>query len=196
MKHYYVPYKPEAEINYLHLFELMEQAEYRPETKAYDTIKYTSIAKLAGKLTFSKSTLDRIIQADSYKPFLSAEKENKIIRLNNSFIRGSNRPFVNLTDKEVAFLREHEDNLLCKYLIYIKYNCGRSPEKQDFTAKQFLTACGYSVKSNAQLDTISRYNALLENAGLVSIVRYRDEAGNKRNLYQYNSLYTYKSKDL
>lgn len=196
MKHYYLLYKPEAEVNYLHLFELMELAEYTPETKAFDTIKYTSVAGLAGKLSFSKSTLDRIIQADSYTPFLSADKANKIIKLENSFTKGCKKPFVCLTDKEVAFLRTHKDNLLCKYLIYMKYNCGRSPEKQDFTAKQFLTACGYSVKSNAQLDNISRYNTLMENAGLVSIVRCRDEAGNKRNIYQYNSLYTYKSKDL
>lgn len=171
----------------------MEQAEYTPERKAYDTIRYNSIAKLAGKLSYSKSTLDRMIQADSYKPFLSADKNNKIITLNNQFTRGCNRPFVCLTDTEIAFLRKHKDNLLCKYLIYMKYNCGRSPEKQDFTAKQFLTACGYSTKSNAQLDTISRYNALLENAGLISIVRCRDEAGNKRNIYQYNTLYIYKS---
>ena len=46
MKIYYINFKPEADINYLHLFSLYDLAVYNPNTKAYDTIKYTSINKL------------------------------------------------------------------------------------------------------------------------------------------------------
>ena len=196
MKHYYLLYKPEAEVNYLHLFELMELAEYTPETKAFDTIKYTSVAGLAGKLSFSKSTLDRIIQADSYTPFLSADKANKIIKLENSFTKGCKKPFVCLTDTEISFLRKHHDNKLCNYLVYMKYYCGACKNTgQNFTAEQFLTNCGYSVKANSNYDDLSRYNNLLEEAGFIMITRYRDEDKKKRNSYRYNPSYLYLSQD-
>ena len=51
--------------------------------------------------------------------------------------------------------------LLCKYYIYLKYYCSLAKKagiKQDFTAKQFLTAIGYSTKSQKQIDKISTYN--------------------------------------
>lgn len=186
-KHYYIPFIPEAKIDYLYLFELMGQATYSPSTKAYDTISYQSVAKLAEKLSFSKSTLDRILTAEKYLPFLTVDKAQKQIKLHNSFMRGTEkRPFVCLTDVEVSFLRENDDNLLCKYLIYMKYYCGKTQNKdQDFTAKQFLTACGYSTNSQSQLDTVSNYNSLLETAGFISITKYRDSLGNIRNKYTY-----------
>ena len=106
MKHYYIPFIPKAEINYLHLFELMEQASYSPSTKAYDTISYKSIAKLAEKLSYSSATLDRMLSGDKYSLYLSADKENKIIKLNTAFNRGNiTQPFVCLTDTEISFLR-------------------------------------------------------------------------------------------
>lgn len=194
LNHYYIPYKPEAKVNYLYLFELMELADYNTATKVFDTITYTSIAKLAERLTLSASQLRRIIDDDKYKYFLSTDKKNKIITLNTCFIAGSNGPFVCLTDTEVAFLRKHSDPLLCKYLIYVKFNCGRNQKngiKQDFTAKQFLSACGYSLKSNSELSQISTYNGLLETEGFISITNYYDEAGHLRNIYSYNAKYTY-----
>ena len=111
MKHYYIPFIPKAEIEYLHLFELMEQADYTPTTKAYDTISYISITKLAEKLSFSRATLDRILNGDKYKDYLTADKEKKIIKLNTSFKAGSiTQPFVCLTETEISFLRKHHDN--------------------------------------------------------------------------------------
>jgi len=58
--------------------------------------------------------------------------------------------------------------------------------KQDFTAKQFLSAIGYSIKSQSQLDKISSYNNKLKEYGLISITTYRDELGHTRNVYIVN----------
>ena len=197
MKHYYIPFIPKAEIEYLHLFELMEQADYTPSTKAYDTISYISISKLAEKLSFSRATLDRILNSDKYKDYLTADKEKKIIKLNTSFKAGSiTQPFVCLTETEIYFLRKHHDNKLCNYLIYMKYYCGMCKNTgQNFTAEQFLTNCGYSTRANSNYDDLSRYNKLLEDAGIITIIRYRDDDKKKRNTYIYNQSYLYLSQD-
>ena len=162
MKIYYLNFKPEASVNYLHLFSLYDLADYNPSSKAYDTIKYTSIPKLAELLPFSASTLNRMLTDKDYKHFIYLDKDNKIITLNSSVIKGSNNNcFVRLTEKEVSYLRKEEDNLLCKYYIYLKYYCSLAKKAgtiQDFTTKQFLTAINYSVKSQSQIDKISRYN--------------------------------------
>lgn len=197
MKHYYIPFIPKAEIDYLYLFELMEQADYSPSTKAYDTISYSSVAKLAERLSFSSSTLNRILDGEKYRAFLSADKKKKIIKLNTVFTKGeAKQPFVCLTDTEVSFLRKHHDNKLCNYMIYMKYFCGACKNTgQNFTAEQFLTNCGYSVKANSNFDDLSRYNSLLEEAGFISIIRYRDDDMKKRNIYKYNLSYLYLSAD-
>lgn len=197
MKHYYIPFIPKAEIDYLYLFELMEQADYSPSTKAYDTISYSSVAKLAERLSFSSSTLNRILDGEKYQAFLSADKKKKIIKLNTVFTKGEvSQPFVCLTDTEVSFLRKHHDNKLCNYMIYMKYYCGACKNTgQNFTAEQFLTNCGYSVKANSNFDDLSRYNSLLEEAGFISITRYRDDDMKKRNIYKYNLSYLYLSAD-
>lgn len=197
MKHYYIPFIPKAEIDYLHLFELMEQATYTPSTMAYDTISYKSIAKLAEKLTFSSSTLNRILSGEKYKSYLSADPKKKIIKLNTSFMSGGKiQPFVCLTDTEITFLRKHTDNKLCNYLVYMKYYCGACGNKgQNFTAEQFLSACGYSTNANSNYDDLGRYNKLMEEAGLITISRYRDNDKRKRNMYVYNTNYLYLSGD-
>lgn len=188
MKIYYINFKPEADINYLHLFSLYDLATYNVDKKAYDTITYTSISKLADLLPFSTATLNRILSNDEYKHFISVDKEKKIINLNNSVIKGSNNNcFVRLNRKEVAYLQKENDNLLCKYYIYMKYYCSlaeKAGKKQDFTAKQFLLAIGYSIKSQAQVDKISNYNKRLKEQGFISITQYRDELGHTRNVYK------------
>jgi hypothetical protein len=175
----------------------MEQADYTPSTKAYDTISYISITKLAEKLSFSRATLDRILNGDKYKDYLTADKEKKIIKLNTSFKAGSiTQPFVCLTETEISFLRKHHDNKLCNYLIYMKYYCGMCKNTgQNFTAEQFLTNCGYSTRANSNYDDLSRYNKLLEDAGIITIIRYRDDDKKKRNTYKYNQSYLYLSQD-
>ena len=197
MKIYYIKFNAQAEINYLHLFAIYDLSTYSPETKAYDTINYTSMTKLADMLPFSGSTLNRIISNDAYKDYLSIDKKNKVIKLNSSVIEGSGiKSFVRLTEKEVSFLRMANDNLLCKYYVYMKYYCGACKNTgQNFTAEQFLTNCGYSVKANSNFDDLSRYNSLLEEAGFISITRYRDDDKHRRNIYVYNSNYLYLSAD-
>lgn len=107
MKIYYLNFKPDADVNYLHLFSLYDLADYNPATKAYDTINYTSIPKLAALLPYSAQTLDRLLKNDEYKKFLSIDKTNKVITLYSSVISGSNNNcFVRLTEKEVAYLRK------------------------------------------------------------------------------------------
>ena len=139
MKIYYLNFKPKASVNYLHLFSLYDLADYNPISKAYDTINYTSITKLAELLPFSASTLDRILKSKEYKYFIDIDKDNKLITLNCSVIKGSNNNcFVRLTDKEVSYLRKEGDNLLCKYYIYLKYYCSIAEivgTKQDFTIR-------------------------------------------------------------
>lgn len=187
MKIYYLNFKPKADVNYLHLLAIYNLAQYNPITKAFDTITYNSIAQLSLSLPFSTATLNRILANDEYKHFLSIDKKNRTIKLNCSVIKGSNNNcFVRLTEKEVALLQEQQDNLLCKYYIYMKYYCSLAQltgAKQDFTAKQFLSSIGYSVNSNAQLDKISNYNRILKEKGFISIITYRDEQGHTRNIY-------------
>lgn len=164
----------------------MDQAEYNKDTKAYDTIRYVSIKKLADNLSFSKSTLDRMFDDNEYKPYLSVDKAQKIITIYNSFVRekGKQRAFVMLTDREVEVLRKVNKNLLCKYLMYIKYYCGHSKEKKtDFTANQFLEACGYSTQSQEYKDLLSSYNRLLVKENIIEIQRFIDD-GKKRNIYR------------
>jgi len=188
MKIYYIKFNPQADINYLHLFAIYDLSTYSPETKAYDTINYTSIAKLAETLPFSASTLNRIITNDAYKDYLSIDKKKKVIKLNNSVIEGSGiKSFVRLTENEVLFLRKMNDNLLCKYYVYMKYYCTLAKmcgKEQDFTAKQFLSAIGYSLNSQSQIDKISIYNKVLQETGLIEIKHYRDELGHTRNIYK------------
>ena len=86
MKIYYLNFKPDADVNYLHLFSLYDLADYNPATKAYDTINYTSIPKLAALLPYSNSTLNRLLINDEYKDFLSIDKDNRTITLNSSVI--------------------------------------------------------------------------------------------------------------
>ena len=190
MKIYYLHFKPNADVNYLHLFSLYDLADYNPATKAYDTINYTSIPKLAALLPYSNSTLNRILVNDEYKDFLTIDKDKRVITLNSSVIKGSNNNcFVRLTNKEIAYLRQAKDNLLCKYYIYLKYYCflaKKAGTKQDFTAKQFLSAIGYSTNSQSQLDKISSYNTKLKEQGLITIITYRDELGYTRNIYKTN----------
>ena len=121
MRFYYVPFVPAANINYLHLFDLYDLAEYREETKTYDTIRYTSINKLSAKLPFSNSTLSRILNNESYKEFLIVDKENKIITIRNNFPKGTKRAFVRLSAEEVNLFREKNDDLFTTYYIYLKY---------------------------------------------------------------------------
>ena len=186
--YYYLPFNPEAKIDYLNLLAFHDIAEYREEAKAYDTIHYSSINELADRLCISSSTVTRILNNDKYSYFMGVDKENKTIRLYCSFPKGQKAAFVRLTASEVEIIREQkkDQNLLAKYLIYMKYYCGFSKNKKtNFTATQFLTACGYSVKSNTNFDRLTAFNSLLSEKGIIKIEKWTDSAGHTRNTYAF-----------
>ena len=186
-KYYYLRFRPTANIDYLYLLAFYDLAEYNEESNVFDTIQYTSVRMLAESLNISTATVNRILSNPEYNEFIRIDKSNKSIKLCNTFVRGQSEQFVRLNDDEVKLIREVNTNLFAKYLIYLKYYCGYSRDKKtDFTAQQFLSACGYSAKSNSTLDTISKYNGLLVDRGLIKIEKYRDELGHTRNRYTYN----------
>lgn len=186
-KYYYLRFRPTAKIDYLYLLAFYDLAEYNEESNVFDTIHYTSVKQLAKSLNISTATVNRLFSNKEYNEFMRIDKSNKTIQLCNTFVKGQSEQIVRLTADEVSLIREVNTNLFAKYLIYLKYYCGYTKgNKTDFTAQQFLSACGYSGKSNATLDTISRYNSLLVNRGLIKIEKFRDDLGHTRNRYTYN----------
>lgn len=186
-KYYYLRFRPTANIDYLHLLAFYDLAEYNEESKVFDIIHYPSVRVLAESLNISTATVNRILSNPEYNEFMCIDKKAKTIKLCNTFVRGKSEQFIRLTADEVSLIREVNTNLFAKYLIYLKYYCGYTKDKKtDFTAQQFLSACGYSIKSNATLDTISKYNGLLANRGIITITKFRDELGHTRNIYTYN----------
>ena len=190
MKHYYIPFDLTLNINYLYLIGLYDIAEYNIQDSCFNTIKYNSLKEIAEYLNISYNTLNNLLNNADYRLFFSIDKKQKTITLNNNFNnkKGNKQPFVMLNEKEVETIRRYKDNLLFKYYLYIKYFCGYSKRKQDFTAKQFLDYCGYSSKSNNYLNKIASFNAILCESGLIKIRKYRDELGHTRNEYLTTTL--------
>lgn len=185
-KFYYLRFRPNANIDYLYLLAFYDLAEYNEERKVFDTIRYPSVRVLAESLNISTATVNRMFSNPAYAEFMSVDKTAKTITLCNSFAKGQKEQFVRLTAEEVSLIREIGNNLFAKYLIYLKYYCGYAKDKKtDFTAQQFLSACGYSINSNKTLSQISEYNNLLVSRGIVKIEKYRDELGHTRNRYSY-----------
>ena len=192
-KNYYIPFKLSAKVNYIYIFKLYSIANYNIKTKAYDTIQYKSIKKLAEALNIPYSTFNKIIKDTKYKDFFSIDNELKVITLNTDFHKkeneNTNKIFVKLQQHELEFLKQSEDNLLCKYYLYIKFFCGYAKSKgikQDFTAKQFLDYCGYSTKSNSYISQIATYNGILKRNNFINIEKYTDDMGYERNIYTTN----------
>lgn len=188
MKYYYLPFLPKAKINYLHLFSLYQIADYRKETKAFDYIKYNSMQEIVQLTGISTATLSRILKSEEYSGFLLADTKNKTIILKSNFAGKKKIPYIRLTQEEVKLIIDEVDeqnSLFAKYLIYMKYYCGLTKNNTDFTAEQFLSACGYSTKSNDYKSRISQYNIILEKAKIIKIERYRDSLGHSRNRYTY-----------
>ena len=185
-KYYYLRFRPTANIDYLYLLAFYDLAEYNEERKVFDTIRYPSVRVLAESLNVSSATVKRIFDNPAYAEFISIDKSTKTITLFNHFTKGQKEQFVRLTAEEVSLIREVGNNLFAKYLIYLKYYCGYSKDnKTDFTAQQFLIACGYSVNSNNTLSQLSEYNGLLVKRGIITIQKKRDELGHTRNIYSY-----------
>lgn len=185
-KYYYIPFVPKSSINYLYLFRLIDLAEYSEEHKAPTQIQYLSASNLAEMLGVSPATATRLLNNTDYQPFFSVNKAFSTISLKNDFQKTTEkRAFVRLTRKEVELIRKVKEPLFCRYIIYLRYYCGFQKDKQDFTADQFLSACGYSTKSNKYKDLLCNYNRLLADNGIIKIKRYTDERGHLRNTYTF-----------
>ena len=186
LKQYYLRFLPSAKIDYIFLFTLYDLADYDTDTKTYSIITYKSLAELARLCSVSDKTLRRHLVDTEYSPFLRWEKQNKRVILLNDFSKTGNKtPFLTVSPEEVRILYAENDNLLCKYLIYLKYYCGYSATKRiDTTCNQFLSAIGYSSNSSYP-SKISGYNALLEQKGILKIERKHDERGYLRNIYSF-----------
>lgn len=189
---HYINYKEAASIDYCFLLALYSIAERNAGERIYNIVRFRSAAELTQKLntiehyTISQSKVSRILKNKEYIEYFNYDIDTKTITLYNNFKKAAAKSskFIVLTDKEKMFLLQQNDNLLCKYYTYIKYNCGRSKSgTTDFTAKQFLQAIGYSCKSGNNISTISEYNSILAAHGFINIQKYRDNNGNERNIY-------------
>lgn len=122
----------------------------------------------------------------TYKEYFTFDRSEKRITLNNDFRRGKDgtRYFITLSDYEATFLISKDEALLTRYYLYLKFYCGRARSKDiDTTAKQILSALGYSAASGKNISLLSYYNSLLVSQGLISIQKYRDISGRERNIY-------------
>ena len=182
---YYIKFLQGKKINFFNLLALMEVAEFRTITQAFDYIKYTSIYNLSQQTGIAEKTLTRMLSSAEYTEYFTVNKKEKTIIFDNDF-RNSKTPFVKLTRDEIQTLRKYDDNFLIRYYIYIKYYCGMAKynnTQQDFTAKQFLLSQGMSDKSNNNISKISKFNNILTEEKLIKIVKYRDGRGHTRNTY-------------
>lgn len=198
-RNYFIMYEPKAQVNYLYIFMLYGIAQYSVERRKHDYIYYSSMKDLSNKIAnkygdraLSYSTLARLVEDDRYKDYIS--KEANFILLNNDFQKYGKldgKPFIIVSNKEADKLIEIGDKQLASYYCYIKYYCGLSQkigQKQNFTAKQYLSAVGLSINNHNNLSNVSRYNKILQEKGLIKIEKYRDDQGNERNKYSVLSI--------
>ena len=204
----YLPYVLNHKINYIYLLCLYSVAEKADESKIKTDVDFTSFEQLENKINtqlnryqkkddkgklktmVSASTLSRIVKKEEYKSFICFDVfgANKLIVLNNDFSKNTqgkqySSAFVRLSPAMVNLLLERQDNLLAQYIIYLVHYCGITKNNTDFTAKQFLQACGYKTNTNNYLDKISKYNKLLQEEGIIKITQWRDDKGRLRNTY-------------
>lgn len=188
IKQYYIPLVFDKTINYLYFLRLYRLATYNQEEKAYNKIFYDSYKKLSLSLNISESTLKRFLSNGISKNLFTVDSKNKVIMINNIFRKSSSREvhgsFVVLTDKEVNYFIQQNDDLLLKYYLYLKWNCGKWNYKNtNFTANQFLSTIGLSISSGSNKTKISGYNKKLLTAGFIYIQKWVDEQGRIRNNY-------------
>lgn len=190
-KVYYIPFiENMKKIDLYLLFSLYDLAEFNPNKKVFDTVRYSSQSNLALQLGISLSQLKRIISNNAYSSYFQVDTKEKTITLYNDFRNSNsqkeNKPFVSLSADEIRVLRENEKNneLLPKYYVYLKYYCGFNVKSHstDSTAKQILSAIGYSTNSSYQA-LLSSYNQILTKNKLIRITQYRDEKKQIRNRY-------------
>lgn len=184
---YYLPFAVSANVNYIFILKLYQlEAPYNYKTKLFESIPFGTLKELSERLKISYDTLNRERKNPENNLFFIIDTKRKIIDLNSNFKRGE-KPFIKLTDREVSFLLERGDNLLCKYLIYLKFYC--SKRESSFTQEQFLSYVGYCSKSGKNKNKLSEYNKLLSDKGfLIVSTRFSEAERKKRNSFRYIEL--------
>ena len=180
----YVLYDDNAKIDYAILLRLYLLAKYDSDTKLYSIITYKSQETLAELLNISPSTLKRFLNSNGLQNYLTIDKKKREIKLLNNFIGVRGISYVTLSEREVNYLIDGKELLFIKYYLYLKYYCGKSRLKAiDTTAKQFLSAIGYS-DSGKTLSKLSSFNNTLVQDGFITIERFTDTNGYLRNRYR------------
>lgn len=190
IQHYYLPYNEKLDINYKYILALYQIASYDKVKKRYCNISYDTKKNLSRQLqekTGLKTTpanLSNILADSRYQELLRHNPEAKTIELVNDI--KNCKKFVVLSAKEAALIIQQGDKLFAKYLLYLKFYCGKAKSKTiDTTAAQFLEACGYCKDSNSYKNKLTGYNSILCGEGLLSIEHYIDCNGRYRNIYRY-----------
>lgn len=177
---YYLPFEPQAKINYAYLLRLHTIAEYTETHRLYDTIYYSSQEELAKRLKISEKTLSRLLVNEAYNKFMVVDKKAKKITLLNNYHKYSKakntQPFIRVEaaaiDKLLAAyeeLNEPNTDLFIRYFLYARFFCCHSRAKNnDFTAEQFLSAVGYSTNTGTK-EKICKYNRVLKEQQLLII---------------------------
>ena len=89
-KVYYIPFiENMKQIDLYLLFSLYDLAEFNPNKKVFDTVRYSSQSNLALQLGISLSQLKRIISNNAYSSYFQVDTKEKTITLYNDF-RNSN----------------------------------------------------------------------------------------------------------
>ena len=213
MKHYniyYLPYVEGAQVNYIYLLYLYGIAEIK-EGYTKSVVSFSSYDDLTNKINsafsppanskkksaISADTISRVLKNESYKPFFEIVKKEKcnFLVLNNYFKGVKGKPFIRLIPQIYTLLIEKQDNLLAKYVIYLIHACGATNNKANFTAKQFLNTNGYSLKANNYQSKLSEYNKILQEKGIITITKWKDDREKERNTYSLrDDDYTYTHK--
>lgn len=167
---YFISYTDNInKINVLYLLYLYGIAEYNKTNNYIDTINYISARKLTEKInkkynkSLSNSTINRFLKdiiSGNYNDFLTIDTAKKQILLKNHFRRAKNCAFVALNKNIFDTLIEIDEDLFCKYTLYLYFVCGKY-QKTDSTAEQILSALGYSAQSGKNKSNLSRYNGIL-----------------------------------
>lgn len=194
IQHYYLSYNEELEklsINYRYVLRLYQIASYDKARNRYCIIKFDSKASLLRRFNeglkkqISITTLYNFLEDKRYNKLFEYHPEEKTIEILNDIKK--KKSFVVLTAAEASLIIENDNKLFAKYLLYLKYYCGKSKSKKiDTTAGQVLEACGYCKNSMSYKNKLTEFNAILCDNGLLSIEHYIDEGGRYRNVYCYN----------
>lgn len=188
---FYIPFEVNTKIDYTFLFCLYKIAGKNQKQRLKNIIQYQSMKELAETIqsycgfSVSQSTISRLLNKTEYHYCFDLDKKNKTITLKNDFRRqqGNQQTFVVLTEKEINFLINKNDELLTRYYLYLKFYCGASGINQtNATIEQILSAVGYNHKSGTNKGKCSQYNSLLVNEEFIKITKLRLN-GKERNLY-------------